>query len=119
MTFRETTGGRVCPHNVPVDYRCYTCQPPSETTVPQVSPNMPTPLPPQPAFGFRFVPNACEHCFCQPAGPVLFNSGSIGGIGETAVNEPEHEQCCNCGMRRVKDRRREVVTHFISRDPVG
>ena len=21
---------------------------------------------------------------------------------ETAINEPEHEECCNCGLRRVK-----------------
>ncbi len=93
MTFRETTGGRVCPHNVPVDYRCYTCQPfsPSETTVPQVSPNMmPTPLPPQPAFGFRFVPSACEHCFCRDAEPVAW------------FTDRAHQECCNCGVRRVK-----------------
>ncbi len=71
-------------------------------SLPTAVPTFCAPLPPQPAFGFRFVPSVCEHCFCQPAGPVLFESGHLGGVGETAINEPEHEQCCNCGVRRVK-----------------
>jgi len=86
VTFRETTSGRVCPHNVPVNCRCYTCQPfsPSETTAASW-------LPPQPAFGFRFVPSVCEHCFCRDAEPVAWFTDRV------------HQECCNCGVRRVKE----------------
>lgn len=50
---------------------------------------LPTPLPlqfaPAPAYGFQYLPDHCEHCFC-----VILNT------------RPEHEQCCNCGIQRLK-----------------
>lgn len=53
-----------------------------------------TALPPMraPAFGFRFVPADCDpHCFCRPASYESFDS----------TNRPPHDECCNCGVRRV------------------
>ena len=43
-----------------------------------------------PLFGFRFVPDACEHCFCREA------------VSGEAQDFAPHEECCNCGVRRLK-----------------
>jgi hypothetical protein len=46
-----------------------------------------------PAFGFRFTPDQCgeSHCFCRSL--VKYMTGE----------EPrDHEECCNCGLHRLK-----------------
>jgi hypothetical protein len=45
-----------------------------------------------PAYGFRFVPSACEHCFCRV-------------VSDRAIplESDLHEECCNCGVRRKKE----------------
>jgi len=57
----------------------------------QYSPNL-SPLPPQPLFGFRFIPSVCDHCFCQ-----TFEAQELGG----EKFAPDHQGCCNCGAQRA------------------
>lgn len=68
--------------------------PPPPLTDPWM-PNL-SPLPPQPLFGFRFIPSVCEHCFCG-----RWESPVFGGVKATV----DHEICCNCGAHRA------VATH--------
>ena len=45
-----------------------------------------------PAYGYRFLPKDCDHCFCEQY-PDAFYGKVRGG--------PDHEGCCNCGVRRI------------------
>ena len=60
--------------------------------VPDVSPP-PAPLVPgatMPLFGYRFLPDHCEHCWCEDN-----DNPEHGGL-------VAHVGCCNCGARKVK-----------------
>jgi hypothetical protein len=82
----ETVYVGTCQHGLDLRYRCPQCQPDAPPAYPWMAPQV---APPQPAFGFRFVPSVCEHCFCRP-------------INSAWDPQDGHEECCNCGVRRVQ-----------------
>jgi|ERR1039458_3473383 hypothetical protein len=93
MPSEAVTYQGTCWHGVVRGVRCLICQPDTPSPAVHEAGWVWPSLPPPPAWGFRFVPTACEHCFCMP----------LGEWDHAVTKAGDHEQCCNCGVRRLKD----------------